>query len=70
MALVVACVEGLVPFYCHEKDQLCRGFVAASNLRGAPKNRADKRHAKAAAIVAEVIAQAIAFGKAADGAQR
>lgn len=34
--LVRLCVEGMRPFLCHEKPGLCRGYIAAANLRGAP----------------------------------
>lgn len=34
--LVRLCVEGMRPFLCHEKAGLCRGYIAAANLRGAP----------------------------------
>ena len=64
--LVKACVEGGRPFHCHEKPQLCRGFVAAVNLRGAPKTKADQRHAEASAAMADVLAMAIAVGADAD----
>lgn len=32
------CVEGGRQFWCHEKTQLCRGWIAAVNLRGVPFN--------------------------------
>lgn len=66
VALAVSCVEGLVPFHCHEKDQLCRGWIAAVNLNGPPTTREQRRHQKAAAMVADAIGQAIEVGKAAE----
>lgn len=53
--LAKLCVEGLVPFDCHEKAQLCRGFIAAVNLRGAPTTRTERRHAEAAKSAAEML---------------
>lgn len=62
------CVEGLVPFYCHEQPQMCRGFVAAANLRGVPESEDDKRWAAVNAIAADMMATAIEHAKAADEA--
>lgn len=40
-ALATLCIGGLDPFYCHEKTQICRGWIAAVNLRGVPENKAE-----------------------------
>lgn len=61
MALARACVEGLRPFHCHERPQLCRGFIAAANLRGVPKTDEDRRRMHAARMVADVLGDAIAL---------
>jgi hypothetical protein len=66
LLLAKACVEGVRPFHCHEQPQLCRGFVAAVNLRGAPQTKADKRHAQASAVMVDVLAMAIRVGAEAD----
>lgn len=60
------CVEGLVPFHCHERPGLCRGFVAAANLRGAPETEDDRRWMEVNRIAADLMARAIAAGKKAD----
>lgn len=67
-ALVRLCVEGIREFHCHEKPQLCRGFIAALNLRGVPKTRDERRHSEAAGFAADVLAQCIAMAKAIDEA--
>lgn len=36
VALAKACVEGGRYFNCHENPGLCRGWIAAINLRGLP----------------------------------
>jgi hypothetical protein len=43
MELARLCVEGGREFSCHEKPQLCRGFIAAINLRGVPETDEDRR---------------------------
>ena len=40
--MIRLCVEGFRTFDCHMKPGLCRGYVAAANLRGVPK-RGDRR---------------------------
>ena len=64
--LAQACVDGLVPFYCHINPGLCRGFVAAVNLVGAPETEDEKRQCEAAKMLADVLALAIAAAKEAD----
>jgi hypothetical protein len=66
MEMARLCVEGLVPFYCHEQPQVCRGFVAAVNLRGVPETEDDKRWAEVNRLAAGLMADAIAAGKRAD----
>lgn len=34
VTLARSCVEGLRQFHCHEKPGLCKGYIAAANLRG------------------------------------
>ena len=46
-------------FDCHEKPQLCRGFVAAVNLRGEPKNEDDKRWCFVAGHAADILGRCI-----------
>lgn len=64
------CVEGFRYFYCHEQPQLCRGFVAAMNLRGTPETEAERRWAEVNRMAADMFAEAIAVGKAADEAAK
>lgn len=59
MELARLCVEGIVPFHCHERPQLCRGFVAAVNLRGAPETDEDRKWRECAAFAADVLGQCI-----------
>jgi hypothetical protein len=66
VTLATFCVEGLRPFYCHEQPRLCRGYIAAVNLLGTPKTKADKRHAAAAAFVADMLGFCIGNAAAAD----
>lgn len=61
--LARACVEGIVPFYCHEQLGLCPGFVAAVNLRGAPTTEADRRWQEISHAVAELISDLIAHAR-------
>lgn len=60
------CVEGLTPFMCHEHPGLCRGFVAAINLRGAPEDEDDRRWMECARFSADVLSDAIETGVRAD----
>lgn len=59
MALAVACVEGLQLFHCHVHPGLCRGFVAAVNLRGVPKTKADRKRAKVAGLLVDMLSDVI-----------
>lgn len=57
-ALVRLCVEGMRLFHCHEKKQLCRGYLAAANLRGVPApEESDK--VKIAGFLADQFSSAI-----------
>lgn len=53
------CVEGFREFQCHIHPHVCRGFNAAIRVRGAPKTQADKRHAEAAGIAADILGECI-----------
>jgi hypothetical protein len=59
MALARLCVEGITPFSCHEKPQLCRGFIAAVNLRGAPDTEDDRRWQEVARDSADILGRCI-----------
>lgn len=59
VTLARLCVEGLTPFQCHEKPQLCRGWIAAVNLRGAPETDDDRRWSECAASASEIVATLI-----------
>lgn len=60
------CVEGMRLFHCHEKTQLCRGFVAAVNLRGVPSDEDDQKWAEVAGFAADVLGDAIDDAKASE----
>jgi hypothetical protein len=66
------CVEGIVPFHCHEQEQLCRGWIAAVNLQGMdgglPMDVESIRHREASAFAADILSDAIAAGVEADKA--
>lgn len=66
ITLARLCVEGLRPFYCHEQPQLCRGFIAATNLRGVPETEEARRWQEINAAAADLYADAIAAGVDAD----
>jgi len=68
VALAKLCVEGLRPFHCHEKPQLCRGFVAAANLRGVPSDDGDRQWSEAAGYMADVLA--LCIGRAAEAQEQ
>ncbi|HXE82906.1 MAG TPA: hypothetical protein VN513_06220 [Gemmatimonadales bacterium] len=57
--LAALCVEGLRPFYCHESPQLCRGFIAAANLRGVPESDEDRRWAEVCRLGADLLAACV-----------
>ncbi len=57
--LAKLCVEGLTPFQCHEQPQLCRGFIAACNLRGPSQDEDHRRHTEAARLAADLLGAAI-----------
>lgn len=69
-ALVRLSVEGFREFHCHEKPQLCRGYIAAANLRGVPRTKAERRQAEAAGAAADMLAECISMAKAFDEAVR
>ncbi len=53
------CVEGFRHFYCHEQPRLCRGFIAALNLRGVPETDDDRKWAEIAGHAADILSDAI-----------
>lgn len=61
--LAQLCVEGGRSFDCHEQPQLCRGFIAAINLRGVPEGKAAERWAVVAGDAADLIARCIDAAK-------
>lgn len=66
MTLARLCVEGFRTFHCHETPQLCRGFIAALNLRGTPATEADKSWAVVCGEIADSLHDAIRNAAAAD----
>ncbi len=70
MALARLSVEGGRMFHCHERVQLCRGFVAALNLRGAPQDEDDRNWAVVAGHAADMFTQCIDAAVAADAVAR
>lgn len=60
------CVEGFRYFGCHEHAGLCRGYVAAMNLRGVPQDEDDRRWSIVAGEAADILQMAIEAGIAAD----
>jgi hypothetical protein len=50
--LAKLCIEGGRMFSCHERPGLCRGYIAAANLRGLPF---DERATLGADILADII---------------
>lgn len=60
------CVEGFRNFHCHEHPHLCRGFVAALNLRGVPQDDEDRKWSEVAACAADLLQDAIDVGRQAD----
>jgi hypothetical protein len=63
MELARLCVEGIRPFYCHEKPGLCRGYVAALNLRGVPSDDDDRKWQEVARFSADLLSDLIADAK-------
>lgn len=57
------CVEGLEPFDCHEQPQLCRGFIAAANVRGIPEDDDDRRWQQMARHAADILGRCIDAAK-------
>lgn len=56
------CVEGAREFRCHEKPQLCRGFVAAINVRGLPETEDEARWVQVSGMAADILQRAIEAG--------
>lgn len=62
VALAKLCVEGISPFSCHEKPQLCRGWIAAVNVlefEGLPQDEDSKRHREVMAHAADMLSMCI-----------
>lgn len=59
VTLARLCVEGLRSFNCHERPGLCRGYVAAANLRGVPSGEYEERWADVMGCAADIIGDAI-----------
>ena len=53
------CVEGFREFRCHVHPGLCRGYIAALNLRGVPQDEDDKKWSIIAGHAADAIAMCI-----------
>lgn len=68
VTLARLCVEGYRQFYCHEHPGLCRGYIAAMNLRGTPQDEDDEKWATVAGDAADILAQCIARAKEAEKA--
>lgn len=72
VSIAKLCVEGIVPFHCHEKPQLCRGFIAAANARWADNpdfnSEREQRHREACRFVAERLGEAIGMAREVDEA--
>ena len=66
MQLARLCVEGFRPFDCHEQSQLCRGYIAALNVRGVPVDDDDRKWSEVARFSADLLGACIAAEKAAD----
>jgi hypothetical protein len=66
VALARLCVEGSRPFHCHVHPGLCRGYVAAANVRGVPSDDDDERWAIVAGHASDVIGICIDAAKAAE----
>ena len=67
--LAALCVEGLTQFMCHERPGLCKGWVAAVNLKHAAGEYAgedNRRHMLAMRFAADMLSDAIAVGVEAD----
>lgn len=67
VVLARLCVEATEPFLCHEQPQLCRGWIAAVNLRGPMPDDDDSRHRREAlGFAIEMLNEAIEVGVQAD----
>ncbi len=59
MLLARLCVEGARAFHCHERPQLCRGYVAAANLRGVPDTDEGRARQQVAGHAADMLSACI-----------
>lgn len=62
--LAKLCVEGVTPFDCHERPRLCRGWIAAVNLRAAAGEVTDDEESRRYRDVMRFAADT--FGRAID----
>lgn len=70
ITLARLCVEGGRMFSCHERPGLCRGFVAAINLRGVTEDEEAKRWSIIAGEAADILSRCIDAAKAVDDGAR
>lgn len=62
------CVEGFRQFDCHVHPGICRGFVAALNVRGVPETEEERRWQEVTGAAADLLAECVAAAKAEDEA--
>lgn len=63
-------VEGFREFHCHEKPQICRGYIAAINLRGVPRDEQDRQWSVVAGDAADLLQRCIEGARDADAVAR
>jgi len=66
VTLARLCVEGMTQFDCHVHAGMCRGWIAAMNLNGEPDTDLGRAKCEGAAIMAEILTDAIQAGVEAD----
>ena len=64
------CVEGFREFHCHLHPHVCRGFMAALNLRGVPTTEDDEKWCEVARAAADILSDCIHRASAEDLAER
>lgn len=57
--MIRMCVEGFRTFDCHMKPGLCRGYVAAANLRGVPATAKESAKADVWGLAADMLSDEI-----------
>lgn len=65
--MIRLCVEGMRTFDCHMRPGLCKGYIAAANLRGVPTTKRDRVKADIYGTAADFIAGMIDNVKALRG---